>query len=460
MDVRSSGSTGPGPSSEGEPFFLREELRHLFELAGPMMIAQGGLTTLGLIDTFLVGRVSTEDMAAVALGNALALLAMVVMFGTAMGIEPLASQAFGAGDSRRARAWRIQGLWATGMVALPCSVLLVMLALALPSFGWTPGFESQTQAYLLGRVPGVVLAGAYSVYRAYLTSVGRSRPALYAVVAANVANLFLDLIFLFVLEWGAFGVGLATSLSSGVMLWVCTASVRESAHPDDRRPVWADLQSVFRLGWPIAGQLGAEMGIFTAASTLIALDGAVALSGHQIALNLSSVTFMSAVGIGVGATARVGNHIGAGRSRHARKVGFVAVLLGSAVMMAGAVLFWSIPELLARSFAPESRAVQAITVTLLHIAAVFALSDGVQAVAAGALRGAGETKSTFIANLGGHGLVGVPVGLYLGWTLGMGAVGYWWGLTAGLTATAVALVLRFERLTSKPIARVEPGLTG
>lgn len=436
-------------------FHLGREVRNLLALAGPMIVAQGGLTTMGLVDTFWVGRVSTEDMAAVALGNALALLASVFAFGTAMGIEPLASQAHGAGEARRARAWRIQGLWATVLVSIPSMLFLVVLIFCLPWLEWTPGFEAQTQMYLVGRLPGVVLAGGYSVYRAYLTSVGRSRPALMAVLAANVANLGLDVLFLFGWGWGAFGVGLATSISSGVMLWVSARAVRETAHPDDRRPVWADLRSVFRLGWPIAGQLGAEIGIFTGASTLVALEGPVILSGHQIALNLSSVTFMSAVGIGVGATARVGNHIGAGRTTHARKVGFLSIGLGSALMLAGAVVFWAVPGDLARTFAPESPDVQAMTVTLLQIAAVFALSDGIQAVAAGALRGAGETRSTFVANVAGHGLVGVPVGLYLGWSLGLGAVGYWWGLTAGLTATAVVLVVRFARLTGRPIARVE-----
>lgn len=460
----SDSSSDQGEETSASDFEVSVEVRRLLHLAGPMMLAQGGLVTMGLADTWCVGRVSTTDMAGVALGNALSMLVMLFGLGAGMGIEPFVAQAHGAGEHRRARAWQFQGLWAVSLLALPSFLGVVVLVWWLPHLGWAPGFEGETQSYLWGRAPAILLGGWYGVYRSYLSSVGRTRPALAAVLVANVVNLALDLVFLFYLGLGALGVGLATSLSTGAMLLVCVLSVREPTHPDDRRPAWVDLREIFKLGWPIAGQMAAEMGVFTAASTLIALDGAVALSGHQIAINLASLTFMAAVGIGVGATARVGYHIGGHRTGHARQVGLTAIGLGASFMAMGGLTFWVWGPDLARFFAPDASEVQVRATELLYIAAAFAVSDGVQAVAAGALRGAGDTHSTFAANLAGHGFVGVPVGLALGWGLGWGAPGYWWGLTAGLTVTALALTYRFISLTSRPVTRAdlraEPSLSG
>lgn len=420
-----------------------------------MMLAQAGIVTMGLVDTWCVGRVSPEDMAAAALGNALSMMVVVLGLGTAMGVEPLMAQAFGAGEHDEARSWRVQGLWATTLIAVPSVLLVLLIIVALPHLAWAPGFEAETRAYMLGRLPGVVLVGWFSAYRGYLTSVGRSWPPLVAVLVANVANVVLDGSFLFAFGWGAFGVGAATSLSTGVMLLVCWLALREPAPSSARRIHWGRLRQISRLAWPICGQLFAEMGIFTAVSTLIAIEGPVALSGHQIALNLSALTFMMSVGIGVGATARVGHYVGAGQGLDARRVGFLAMGLGALVMSGSAVLFFVAAEPLAAAFAPVSAEVRQLATVLLRIAAVFALSDGAQAVAAGALRGAGDTRSTFLANVAGHGLIGAPIGYALGIGLGWGAVGYWWGLTAGLTATAIALIVRFHRLASQPILRAD-----
>lgn len=436
---------------------MRGEGARLLRLAAPMMVAQGGLVTMGLVDTWCVGRLSPADMAGVALGNSLSILPLGVVLGVAMGIEPLVSQAHGAGELGRARAWRIQGLWTAGLVSVPAMLAVLLLALGLPYLGVAGGFEREGQAYLLGRVPGVLLAGLYASYRSYLASIGRPRPALYAVLVANVANLGLDMLFLFELGLGAGGVGLATSLASGIMVLVAAVSLREGikgALPD-WRPAWAGIRRVIALGWPVAAQMTAEIGVFSAVTTLIALDGAVALAGHQIAINFAALTFMAAVGIAFAGTARVGYHVGAGRTKVARQVGFLAIGLGALLMAGGAVVFLTIPERLAEAFAPSSPEVVAMAASLLRIAAAFAIFDGIQAVAAGALRGAGDTRSTFIANLAGHGLVGAPVALLLGHGLGLGAEGYWWGLTAGLTATAVGLLARFAALTARPLRRAE-----
>ena len=438
-----------------QSFNLIRELRTLLGLAGPMMLAQVGLVTMGVVDTLCVGRVSTNDMGGVALGSAITVFFLIIGTGVAMGLEPLVAQAHGAGEERRTRAWRYQALWATSIVAIPATILSGAFAWVVPHLNWAPGFAEETQAYLWGRAPSILLMSWYTVYRGYLSATNRSRAALFAVLVANGANIVFDLFFLFQLELGALGVGIATSLASVVMLLVCRAVVREPAHPEDRRPVWADLTQVLHLGWPIAAQLAAEVGIFSGVSTLIATEGAVALAAHQIALHLSSLTFMAAVGLAVGATSRVGYYIGQQSTKYAQQIGLLAIGMGGVFTGLGGLGFVLFSDALTWSFAPHSSEVRAQAVIFLQIAAVFAVSDGVQAVGAGALRGAGHTKSTFYINLIGHGFVGVPVALSLGIFWAWGGVGYWWGLTAGLTATALLLLARFYMITSKPISRAE-----
>jgi MATE family multidrug resistance protein len=209
---------------------------------------------------------------------------------------------------------------------------------------------------------------------------------------------------------------------------------------------------IARLGWPIGMQLSAEVGIFALFGMLIARFGDVAIGGHQVALTWTALVFMCALGLGAGAATRVGIHVGGRRTEDARRAGYLAIGLGAAWMAFWAVLFVSFDESLSWVFAPGQGEVIAVAKDLLVIGAVFAISDGVQAVAAGALRGAGDTKWPFFANVGAHWLVAVPVAVWLAEFRGMGPAGYWWGLTLGLTLVAVVLVLRFVRVSSRPIA--------
>lgn len=433
------------------------EIPELLKLAGPMMLAQGGLMTMGMVDTFVVGRVSPLEMGGVALGNSVASLVTVFGVGLALGLEPLASQAHGAGEAARARHWLVQGLWLSAFAAVPLVVLLMVSAQLLPYLGVSEALAERAAVYLYARVPGVFANGLYVAYRAYLSSVGRTRPVLVAVLSANVLNAILDWYLVMELGLGAAGVGVATSFSWFLMLAVAAYAAR-AAGPITQRPeppVPADLRRVFGLGWPIGLHFTVEVGIFALVSMLIARLGEVELSGHNIALMLASLTFMAAVGFAVAATARVGHHVGAGDTAWARRTGFLAIALGGAFMGTCGLCFFFFAEPITRLFAPSEPEVVAIGARLLQIAAVFSVCDGVQAVSAGALRGAGDTKWPFYVNTGAHWLIGLPVALWLGYGLGWSTAGFWWGLTAGLTAVAVILLGRFAFLARGSLRRLE-----
>ncbi len=415
--------------------------------------------TMGLVDSFIVGRVSARDMGAVALGNGVAGVLTVLGVGLAMGIEPLVSQAHGAGETEGARRWLWQGVWLSAIVALPLAITMIAVTRLFAPFGVPHAIDTTTTAYLWARLPGVGFNTIYTACRSYLSSIGRTRPILVAVISANLLNAIADSVLVFSFGLGAVGVGVATSICWMLMSAIALVSVFA---PEARvrrgfqvvRPHAADLLKVLRLGYPVGLQLAVEVGIFALVSLMIARFGETALAGHQIAITLASATFMCAVGIAVASTARVGHHVGAGRSELARRTGLLAMGMGGAFMALGGVVFILFGEALGRLFAPTDPVAAHYGATLLRIAAVFSISDGIQVVAAGALRGAGDTKWPFYANLLSHWLIGLPLLLLLGHVLGMGPAGYWWGLTAGLSIVAAILSVRFVRLSSRPIARV------
>lgn len=434
---------------------LLSEVGRLLRLAAPMMLAQGGLMTMGVVDTLMIGRVSVLHMGAVSLGNTLAGVVMVLGLGLVMGLEPLVSQAHGAGETVRARRWLNQGIWLALLGAVPSIGLLLGLVPLLGPVGISPEIAGVTTVYILARLPGVPFNLLYGACRSYLTSVERVRPVLIAVVIANGLNAALDGVLLFVFDLGAVGVGLATSAGWIAMFLVVGWASREPKA--DRRglgkPVKEDLHRVAHLGWPIGLQLAVEVGIFALVGVLVARFGEVWLAGHHIALTLASLTFMACVGIAVGATTRVGMLIGAGRGQDARRAGFVAITLGGCMMALSGLVFLLVPEWLAGLFAPNDPEVVQAGAALLRIAAVFAICDGIQVVAAGALRGAGDTRWPFYVNAVGHWFIGLPVALALGFSLDLQAEGFWWALSVGLTFVAVVLTLRFSVLSKRPLAR-------
>jgi MATE family multidrug resistance protein len=217
-------------------------------------------------------------------------------------------------------------------------------------------------------------------------------------------------------------------------------------HGDARVP----LSTVLRLGLPVGMQMAAEVAVFSVVTLLTGALGADVASAHSIALGMASFTFMGALGVSGATSVLVGRAIGAGASP--RRPGLLGIALGAGAMSLGAVVFATAPGLIARAFTADAQVIS-ITIDLLRIAAFFQIFDGVQAVAAGALRGAGDVRFPFLANVVAHWLVGFPVAILCGFVLHAGARGLWWGLTAGLVVVSGSLAARFVWLTRRPLAR-------
>jgi MATE family multidrug resistance protein len=451
--------------ARGHP--LIAELRPLLRLALPLAVAQGGQALMGLVDTAVVGHAGSLPLAGTGLGLALFMALAVFGMGVMHGVDPLVSQAMGAGDPRRARGVLWQASWLACGLSAALAVPFLLAPRALVPLGVGPAVAESAASYLLWRLPGLPFLLAFFGVRAYLQALGVTRAIVAATLVANAANLALDVLLVFggaalppwawpltaVPAMGAGGAAMATSLVTALQLAIlCWAvgRVPVPGGPVPRRPDAREIGRAVRIGLPIGLHMGAEVGIFALAGFLAARLGQVPVAAHQLATAVASLTFTVAVGFGNAGSVRVGWAVGARDREGARRAGLAAFGAGAAFMAVTGAMFLIFPGPIARLLTSDPDVV-AVAIPLLRVAALFQISDGVQAVGAGVLRGAGETRYTFAANVVGHWALGCPAAVLLAFPAGLGVVGLWWGFVLGLSAVAAALLGRFLRISAREI---------
>jgi len=439
----------------------------LSRLAVPLALAQAGQALMGIVDAAVVGRAGAGALAAVGLGTTFAMTLAVTGMGVMQGLDPLISQAIGEGDRPRARRLLWQGLWLALLVGAALTLPFVFIPRWLVPLGIEPGLAAEAGRYFLWRLPGLPAFFAFLAARAYLQSLGSGRPMLVATIVANVVNLPLDVLLVFggaalpaafgplrlVPALGAAGAAIATSLCTALQLVVLVAAIRatdRAAPRPSRRPDPRALRAAFAVGWPVGLHLGAEVGIFALVGFLAGRLGELPMAAHQLAISVASFTFTFAVGFGQAGSVRVGWAVGARDREAARRSGLAAFASGLLFMSGAAIVFLLFPGAVARLFSNDPAVIE-LAASLLAVAAVFQLFDGLQGVGAGVLRGAGETHFTLVANLVGHWLLGFPATLLLGFGLGMGVIGLWWGFVLGLGTVGILLLVRFLSVSSRPI---------
>jgi MATE family multidrug resistance protein len=448
------------------------ETRETLRLAVPIAFAHVALMTMGLVDAAMVGRISASDLAAVSIGNSLFFMMQCTAMGVTMAVEPLASQAVGAGDVRRAWDSFRAGIVACLLVAVPTMFLTLLSPLLLAPLGVDAAVIPAATHFVYARIPGIPLWLLFMAGKAYLEARGITRPLLVGGWAANVLNVVVVGLLVFgdrALEkvglrpvglpaLGSLGAGLGTTFSNGALTCLALyaawqARPRGASWLGDRAALPATTRKLLRVGLPIGLQLVTEVGVFTLVTVLAGRLGAQTSAAHQIALGLASYTFMGVLGIGSATAVRVGRAIGAGEHRGPRRAWLVGEGLVVIYMSACGLAFLAFPYPLARLFTPDPEVVE-VAVKLLRIAAAFQIFDGIQGVAGGALRGAADTRFASWANVACHWCVGLPLALVLGFTLGEGAVGLWWGLLTGLAVAAATLATRFWWISRRAIAAV------
>jgi MATE family multidrug resistance protein len=437
------------------------EARSILRLSGPVVVAQVGLLGMGLVDTMMVGALGDPAaLAAVALADACFFTVIVVALGLIQALDPLISQAHGAGQVERcAAAWRA-GLRLALYATLPITLVMwATVPLLRATSDLDPTVLHLTGAYLASRLLGVLPWLLYSADRHLLNGLGNTVPTMVVTLAANVFNAALDYALIFG-AWGApalgvIGAGLATAACSWFMyltlaLWLRRHPVYAAYRTPGPIPVGL-LPLVLRLGLPLGLTHALEVGAFAAASVLIGHISVVALAGHQVAIKMASTTFMVAVAFGVATSVRVGQQTGAGDPRGAARSGWTGLALGAGWMAIAGVGFLLFRTEIVSLFTTDPGVVSA-GASLLVVAAAFQVVDGTQAVASGALRGLGDTRFPMFANLGAYWVIALPLGAVLGFPLGYGAEGVWWALAVGLLVAAVVLVGRFHAMQgARPI---------
>lgn len=440
----------------------RRELSELVRLALPVALVQVGMLAMGVADTIMVGHVSAVDLAAVGLGNLYFFTVAVFGMGVLFALDPVISQAVGAGDAEAvARGVQRGGVLAvvTGVAA---SLLLLPAGPVLSVLRQPPEVVPVAAAYALVSIPGVFPFYGYMVLRQSLQAMGRVAPVVVAVVVANVANLAFNWVLIFghlgFPAMGAVGSSWATSLSR----WVMAAGLLAAAWPLLRsalRPVrrealaLAPLLRMVRLGAPIGAQQALEFGAFGATGILMGWMGTVAVASHQVALNLAALTFMVPLGVAQAATVRVGQAVGRGDAYGARRAAGAGILAGVSFMVCTALVFLSLPGPLARIYSRDP-AVVGLAATLIPIAGIFQVFDGLQVVASGVLRGIADTRTPMVLGLVGFWLIGLPTSAVMAFALHLGPPGLWWGLALGLAATSLLLVARVRTRFAGDLVRV------
>ncbi|MBK8979006.1 MAG: MATE family efflux transporter [Planctomycetes bacterium] len=438
------------------------ELRATLRLATPIVVAQLGQMGLGAVDVLMVGNYSDDALAGIAMGHVLFWSLAGFGYRVVTGIDPLAARSVGAGDRDGLRRACQGGLAIAVLLTIPLTLIGACARPILGALGQPAAVREAAGAYVLWSLPGLLPFLVFCALRQTLQAMARPRPVMVVLLAANVLNAIANYALIYgrlgMPELGLIGSAIASTIArvflATALLTLAWPLLREPLREHDRAATrWRALRPLVALGLPVGGQFLLESGAFSATAVMMGWIGGDAVAGHQVALTLAALSFMVPVGISLGAAVRVGHAIGRGDEPGMRRAAIVSIALGAAVMLSFAALFVLAPTTLARLFS-KSPEIVPIAALLIPLAGVFQVSDGVQVVCGGVLRGLADTRTAFVAHLLSFWAVGLPIGYLLAFERGHGAAGLWWGLVVALSIVAVALLIyviaRVRRMRIEP----------
>ena len=447
----------------------------MLRIAIPVVMAELGWMSMGVVDTIMVGPLCPQAIGAAGVGNSMHIAFAIYGMDVLLGLDTLVSQAYGARNIRECHRLFFDGVSLAALLALPILALLVGVWFAIPSLGFHDAVKPLLESYF-----GIVLLStpfllAYAACRRYLQGMHAVTPVMIALVTANVINAVANWVLIYghlgFPALGIAGAAWATVISRVYMMCVLMVSVwwvdkeRSREAGATTESLWhvdwqfdlSRLRRLLALGVPAASQYTAEVGVFALATALSGMLDPISSASHQIALNLAGVAFMIPLGVGSAGAVRVGHAIGAGDRPRASAAGWTAIMLGTGFMVASGVTFVLFPGPLIGLFSRDPDVLR-VGASLLLLAAVFQLFDGIQGVITGTLRGIGDTRTPMVVNLLAHWLFGLPIGYTLCFILGWGVYGLWVGLSLGLIVVGVILLwvwtrkIRHYRVTGSSVA--------
>jgi MATE family multidrug resistance protein len=438
----------------------------MLRLAGPVILAEIGWMSMGIVDTIMVGPLGPAAIGVSGMSNSLFFAVAVFGMGVMLGLDALVAKSYGAGRLDDCVRWLQHGVL-VALVVAPTIMLIFYGALTTSAhWGLHPAVRELAQPYMailgLGAAPLLL----YATFRRYLQGIHVVRPVMVALVTANLVNACGN----WVLIWGHFGL---PALGINGSAWATVGSrvymaaflgcaiVREHRKRGDAhtrtRFIFdaARVRRLLALGLPAASQVTLEVGVFAAVSALAGTLDPVSLGAHQIALNIAALAFMVPLGLSSAAAVRVGHAVGAGDRRRAVDAGWTAFAVGATVTGIVGASFIVAPMPMLRVFTGDPQLLS-VGIRLLSIAAAFQLFDGTQAVATGVLRGIGDTRTPMVVNVLGHWVFGLPGGWALCFRYGWGVAGLWVGLSIGLIFVAAVLTVAWHRKSRNLVLPVIP----
>ena len=441
----------------------RAEIVETTKLAWPIALTQLGQIAMMTTDLALIGQLGADAVAAVGLAHLILFCGFVLGMGPVSAVAPLAAQAFGAREPRMVRRSLRVGLWVAVMLGVPVNLAQLWGEDILMAAGQSSETAALAARYLASLAWSMIPAWCFIALRNFMGAVNRPEPALWITLVAIPVNGVLA----YGLIHGAFGLprldmlgaGLATTIVNlgmcAAAVWICYA-----CRPFKKyrvlgrfwRPDWALMRQLIAIGVPISGAMLLEWGLFSSAALLVGWIGTTALAAHQIALQIAAILFMVPFGISLAATVRVGHAVGRRDPVAVRRAGFSAIALGAVFMLLTTLAVIALRDVIPVMFlggdGPANAATAQLAGTLLLVGATFFVTDAVQGIAAGALRGLNDTRVPMLFAAISFWLIGYTSAYLLAFSAGFGAVGIWIGFSLGVATFAVLLVWRFNRLTA------------
>jgi multidrug resistance protein, MATE family len=440
----------------------RADFSALLRLAGPLVSIQVGTMLMGVVDTVMVGRVSPGALASVALGHMYFFAISIFGMGVLFALDPIVAQALGARDELAVRRGLQRGLVLSLVSSVPISLLLLTVRPVLELVGQPPEVIPDAAGFVHRNALSVWPFYVFVALRQTLQAHHRVLPIGITIVVANLVNVALNYAWIYgnfgFPAMGVIGSAWATTVSRWLMAVLMLILGWRTLRPYLREAApnlldWRPLMRMLKLGLPIGAQMMLEGGAFNVMALLMGWLGVVQVAGHQIALNLSSLTFMVPLGVSSAAAVMVGHAVGRGDPEGVRRATVASLTVGAGFMLCTGALFMLAPEQLAALYTDDA-IVLGLAALLLPLAGLFQVFDGLQVVAIGLLRGLGDTRMPMVVNVIGFWCIGMPVSLWLGFGLDYGAVGLWWGLVVGLIIVAVFLILRVRQREHHGLERI------
>ncbi len=446
-------------SDDDKKLSWRRETRRLLYLAGPLIVNNLSIAGMQVTDAIMSGRISAATLAAVAVGGSVWFMMFALGLGVLTAISPITARHFGAGDEARIGRYARSGILLGFAYAVP--IILTAQYLVQPlleAIGIDPEFLGMTVGYTQAIAWGAPGIFAFLALRFTTEGIGVTQPIMYTSVFSLACNALLNYVFMYghfgAPALGAVGCGLASAVTMwliaiilGVHMYRKSRYLPLAIFTSGSRPRLSELREIVALGLPIAITITAEAGLFNAVSVLMGTRGTSITAAHQIAINFAATMFMVPLALSSAITVRVGHELGAGEVRRARYAGGFGIFL-CGVFMAGAALALLVFRDAIVGLYTDDPVVTGIAVSLLLMAALFQVADGVQVGAAGALRGYKDTRMPMLINTFAYWVLAFPLAFVAAVTWKLPPNYIWAGFVVGLTVAATLLTWRFLRLSA------------